>query len=139
MRLRELDASFVRREAVVDTITRVHTEALDRGPPYMPDDFFTAPDVVEHIVFVENAGDAQGVMFLCPLCYAKNGGPVGTHRVLCWFSRCGVPDFADPRPGRWIPDGDTLDDVTFIGPAAASVLLTSGCRWHGFVRNGDAS
>lgn len=30
-----------------------------------------------------------------------------------------------------------LSDLTFIGPGAASVLVT-GCGWHGFVKNGEA-
>lgn len=88
---------------------------------------------------VATLAEAQGVGFLCPLCFKNNGGPVGTHHVICWFADRGVPDSAFPEPGRWIPAGTGIDDLTFVGPAAASVLLTSGCRWHGFVRNGDAA
>ena len=89
----------------------------------------------ETYVHVETLAEADGVMFLCPKCYAANGGDVGTHRVLCWFVGK-VSDHVDPRPGRWVPSGSGLDDLTFIGPAMASVLLTSGCQWHGFVRAG---
>lgn len=65
---------------------------------------------------VDRVADADGVRFLCPKCHAANGGPVGTHSVLCWF--VGV--------------------LSFVGPGAASVLLTGpGCGWHGFVRAGD--
>lgn len=109
-RLAELDAKLVRRHA---------------GPP----------ETYEHVAALVAA---DGVMFLCPKCYAANGGPVGTHSVLCWFVGR-VPDDVDPKPGRWIPAGTGIDDLTFIGPAAASVLLTGGCGWHGFVRNGDAT
>jgi hypothetical protein len=80
---------------------------------------------------------ATGVMFLCPKCYQSNGGAVGTHRVICWFT--GVSLDIDPRPGRWNPGGTGVDDLTFVGPGSASVLLTSGCRWHGFVRDGKAT
>jgi hypothetical protein len=80
--------------------------------------------------------NAQGVLFLCPVCFKANGGPIGTHSVLCWFLERGVPDDRDPRPGRWIPGGTGIDDLTFVGPAAASVLLTSGCNAHFFVRAG---
>lgn len=88
--------------------------------------------------WTEDLAEADGVWFLCPLCFDRNGGPVGTHAVLCWFVGH-VPDHVDPKPGRWVPSGTGLDDLTFIGPAAASVLLTSGCRWHGFIRDGSAT
>lgn len=85
-----------------------------------------------------SVAEAHGVMFLCPLCFRTNNGPIGTHRVLCWFVGC-VPDTVSPKPGRWNPSGTNLDDLTFVGPGAVSVLLTSGCGWHGFVKNGDAT
>jgi hypothetical protein len=87
---------------------------------------------------VDRVADADGVRFLCPKCHAANGGPVGTHSVLCWF--VGVDPALDPKPGRWIPSGTTIDDFSFVGPGAESVLLTGpGCGWHGFVRAGDAT
>ncbi len=109
MRLAGLDARFVRYSA---------------GPP-------------ETYAHVDALADADGVMFLCPLCFAANGGPVGTHSVLCWFVGR-VPDGVSPGPGRWVPSGSGLADLTFAGPAAASVLLSGGCGWHGYVRDGDA-
>ena len=89
---------------------------------------------------------ADGVMFLCPKCYAANmakcgDGRMGTHMVMCWFVGR-VPDGIDPKPGRWTPSGTGLHDLTFVpgSPArAVSVLLTAGCGWHGFVRDGDAA
>ena len=83
---------------------------------------------------------ADGVEFLCPKCFAANGGRVGTHAVICWFAGR-VPDDLNPKPGRWTPSGTTLDDLTFVPgnpPRSVSVLLTSGCGWHGFVKNGGA-
>lgn len=95
---------------------------------------------MRHLDSVEGA---QGIAFLCPKCFQENGGSVGTHSVLCWFlnprNAPPVPDEADPKPGRWEFSGDTIDDITFTGPAAASVLITSGCMWHGFVKNGEAA
>lgn len=84
--------------------------------------------------------EAQGVWFMCPKCYVKNSGPVGTHWVICWFADRGVPDDKFPLPGRWNPSGTCIDDLTFVGPGAASVLLTApeGCGWHGFIRDGEA-
>ena len=88
---------------------------------------------------VDTLSEAQGVMFLCPKCFAENNGPVGTHMVVCWFADLGVGDNVNPKPGRWKPSGTALDDLTFVGPGAASVALTGGCGWHGFVKYGDAS
>lgn len=82
--------------------------------------------------------EADGVIFLCPKCFTANGGPMGTHSVICWFVGR-VPATEQPGPGRWIPSGLGVDDLTFIGPGAASVQLTKGCQWHGFVRKGAAS
>lgn len=121
MKLLDLEGQFLRREA---------------GPP-----------VVLH--YVDTLAEADGVIFLCPKCFAANGGKVGTHAVICWFEGK-VPDDADPKPGRWNPSGTGLDDLTFVGPRAVSILLTStgnpdgvgmkgGCGWHGFIRNGDAA
>jgi hypothetical protein len=98
-------------------------------------------DGVYH-VFVEGIAEAQGVIFLCPKCFAKNNGPMGTHSVICWSRSRGVPDEANPKPGRWTLDGTGLSDLTLNGDPpgnARSVLLTGGgCGWHGFVTNGEA-
>jgi len=108
--LLELEAKFIRREVKLDAT---------------------------YFVFVPTITEADGLFFLCPKCFGINGGNVGTHAVICWFVGK-VPDDADPKPGRWNPSGTGLQDLTFIGPGAASVLLTSGCGWHGFVMNGIA-
>ncbi len=88
---------------------------------------------------VETLAQAHGVMFLCPKCYQENGGAVGTHRVICWSRSRGVPDEAQPKPGRWPLLGTGLDDLTLDGdpPGTASVLLTNGCGAHFFVKNGE--
>jgi len=82
--------------------------------------------------FADDLAKAQGVSFLCPKCFATNGGPAGTHIVLCWFQGRGVPDTAQPKPGRWPVNGTSLDDITLMG----SVLLQGACGWHGFVTAG---
>lgn len=100
---------------------------------------FLQIDKVDHKLMrrVEAMGDADGVIFLCPKCFADNKGPVGTHSIICWF-RGRVPDDLTPKPGRWNPSGTGLEDLTFVGPGACSVLLTSGCGWHGHVKDGNA-
>lgn len=128
MRLRDLDGEFIR-------LTK------DGGN--------SSFDAEGHAL---DLAEAQGVMFQCPKCATgKEAGEEldpfrgprrfvrGAHHIICWFAGRGVPDSADPKPGRWNPSGTGLDDLTFVGPGAASVLLTMGCGWHGFVKGGDAS
>lgn len=98
-----------------------------------------SPDGRSFRLTCRSLGKAQGVIFLCPRCYEKNGGEVGTHSVICWFRDRGVPDDMDPRPGRWTPSGTGIDDLTFVPPpSAVSVKLIGGCGWHGFVKDGEA-
>lgn len=78
--------------------------------------------------------EADGIMFLCPLCFAANGGRVGTHMVICW--RPCVPQTVSPVPGRWEFEGTGFTDLTLVA-GSSSILLMSGCRWHGYVRNGE--
>jgi hypothetical protein len=81
---------------------------------------------------VDTLEEASGVMFLCPGCYAKNGGPVGTHSVICWFAGRGVPDEMKPGPARWAASGHTIESLTL----APSVDVGDDHCWHGFVRDG---
>lgn len=105
MRLRELDASFIKH-----------------GPRGYRE--------------VDTIAEADGVVFLCPKCFEENGGPVGTHAVICWAPSVSL--CVAPGPGRWELKGTSLDDLSLVA-GSSSVKLTSGCCWHGFVRNGDAS
>lgn len=83
---------------------------------------------------------AQGIQFLCPKCFWENGcSDIGVHSVVCWFKDRGVPDTVHPLPGRWNPHGTGYDDLSFVGPGANSILLTAGCRWHGFIRCGEVT
>jgi len=86
--------------------------------------------------------EAQGVMFLCPKCWTANSGPVGTHRVICWSRSRGIPDDASPGPGRWALVGTSYENLTLNADPpnnARSVLLTSGCAWHGYVTDGEVT
>jgi hypothetical protein len=80
---------------------------------------------------VETLAEADGVMFECPKCHK--------HQILCWFNGRSVPDEIASGTRRWNPTGVNIDDLTFVGPGATSVLVTQPCGWHGFVRNGDAT
>lgn len=138
--LRQLGATFLTREVRIEPTQRVRPEVFAARPrgPFSDDDIMEVVGPVIHCPLVDTLAEAHGVMFLCPKCYQANSGEVGTHSVICWFVGK-VPDDADPKPGRWHPGGSGLDDLTFTGPGAASVLLTSGCGWHGFVRQGRAT
>ena len=78
--------------------------------------------------------DCDGVMFLCPLCFEKNNGPIGTHSVICW--KPSVAAGIEPGPGRWDQRGTGLDDLTLVA-GSSSIALGGGCGWHGWVGNND--
>jgi hypothetical protein len=79
--------------------------------------------------------DADGIVFLCPKCFAANGGSIGTHSIICWQPGR-VPDDARPGPGRWNFLGTGLDDLT-LRAGSSSILLEGGCNWHGYIENGE--
>lgn len=86
---------------------------------------------------VDTLAEADGISFLCPLCFDKNNGPVGTHTVICWFEGK-VSDDVQPNPGRWTPQGTGYQDLSFVpGKKSNSVqLLGGGCNAHFFVTGG---
>jgi hypothetical protein len=88
-----------------------------------------------HLVLekVQTLQEAKGVMFLCPHCFQANGGPAGTHRVLCWTPE--VPLEVGAGPGRWPMAGTGYDDLTLT----PSVQLLGACGWHGFVIGGKVT
>ena len=91
-------------------------------------------DGSEYHVFVDSLGEADGIMFLCPVCWTANKGPIGTHQVICWRPRI-APDI-HPKPGRWELIGSSYADLSLVA-GSSSVLLTSGCNAHFFVRSGQ--
>jgi hypothetical protein len=85
------------------------------------------------IVNVDHIVDAKGIRFLCPKCFAANGGPKGTHQVICWS-----PDVDcswSPGPGRWSLHGSGYDDLSLVA-GSSSVQLNGGCNAHFFVTGG---
>ncbi len=79
---------------------------------------------------VEALSEADGVMFLCPKCFATNGGEKGTHMKICWAPH--VPQEHSPTGGRWPMTGTSLDDLTLV----PSVAVHGECAAHFCVRNG---
>ncbi len=82
---------------------------------------------------IENIAEAEGVGFLCPKCYQINGGPVGTHAVICWSPK--VPQSIPPVPGRWNLQGTGLHDLTLVA-GSSSILITGHA--HFWIRGGRA-
>lgn len=95
---------------------------------------FLKCDDNRHFRFVATLAEADGVEFLCPKCFAANGGPVGTHAVICWSPT--IPQDTSPTPGRWSMEGTSLEDLTLVA-SSSSVLLHGGCEAHFFVRSGE--
>lgn len=89
---------------------------------------------------VETVAEADQISFLCPACFAKNGGPRGTHHVMVTFAGRDVPEDAGSRdstgkPSRWNASGNTIDDLVLTPSILldASLPPDQGCHWHGFV------
>lgn len=89
---------------------------------------------------VETVADADHIMFLCPACFAKNNGSIGTHSVMATFAGRSVPDEAgthdhEGKPSRWNVSGASLDDLVLTPSILldASRKVEEGCHWHGFV------
>ena len=80
MKLIDLEPVLSRCEERVEPRQMVvgdHETWRDRGCPTQE---VIGP--VTYHVKVESLADAQQVMFLCPACYVKNGGEIGTHSVI---------------------------------------------------------
>lgn len=124
MRLLELDAEFFGK---VDPVARSSRRQGDR------------------------IDGAQGVMFQCPKC--SEGKPIGAggrgfggaHYIRVCFSNPRnapvAPREYDENP-RWEMSGTSLDNLTLFPSVNLDVPDENGevhgCRWHGWVKNGDA-
>jgi hypothetical protein len=93
-----------------------------------------------HYEQMDTAVGADGIEFLCPVCFRKNGGEAGTHMIICWAPN--VPQTTTPKPGRWNLVGSGYDDLTLVN-GSSSVLVRGEPgkpdHWHGFVRNGQVT
>jgi hypothetical protein len=118
--LRELEARLIRREI----------RACAPGPSCS---VLSPHTQHEYHCDVDDIAAADGVRFLCPLCFKNNRGRVGTHSVICWRPR--VPAGVPPVPGRWEFQGTGLGDLTLVA-VSSSILLQGGCGAHFFIRRG---
>jgi hypothetical protein len=77
--------------------------------------------------------EADGIIFLCPVCFKKNGSAVGTHSIICWEPS--VPQDTSPTPGRWKMIGEGFHDLTLVAEKS-SIKLNGGCKAHFHIQNG---
>ena len=92
---------------------------------------------------------AQGVLFQCPACaVGKEVGEEdgrrhakGAHYIRIMFANpTGAPVAdadCDPNP-RWTVSGSGIADLT-LSPSVNLDVGGDGCRWHGWVTNGEAA
>lgn len=109
MRLSDLDPKFLKRES--DTVN----------------------------LYVDEIVDADGLQFLCPVCWKKNGGRIGTHALICWNPS--VPQTTHPINGRWNLVGTGYDDLSLVAGSSSVLIrnLDGTEHWHGHVTNGEVS
>lgn len=100
---------------------------------------FVRHDDDTYSTYVDKIEEADGVQFLCPVCWKKNGGPIGTESVICW--KPSVPQSKSPSGGRWNLVGTGYHDLSLV--AGASSVLTKNAdgseHWHGHVTNGEVT
>lgn len=127
MRFSELSPEFVRIEAVPCSPEK-----------RAPDCSTTSPHTEHEYRIRTGFAEADGVFFLCPACFRKNGGRAGTHGIYCWRPRVPIAPNRE-GPGRWEFRGTGAEDLTLdASPRSSSVLLqTAPCRAHFYVRGGE--
>lgn len=135
MRLSELEPEFSRVDERIEprqVILGDHETWRERGCP--------TQEVVGPVIYhcnVKTLEEAQQIMFLCPACFTKNGGPENTHSVLVGFhGRDLLPHQSsqsrDKQPSRWNVAGTGTADLT-LNPS-----IDCEC-WHGWIKNGEIS
>ena len=93
-------------------------------------------------VHVDSLSKATRIFFLCPVCYIKNNGPIGTHGIIVTFKDRNVPDELgshnkEGQPTRWSVSGNNYDDLTLSPSIDISRDLPG--EWHGFITNGEVT
>lgn len=121
MKLTDLEAEFVRYEHRNEGSPCICPAGGNFGDPYPHEVRIPVPDLAQ----------AQGLWLLCPACFQKNGGAVGTHMVEVTFRDRGAQDNQGSQsrnggPSRWAMSGTGLHDLSL------SPSVDCGC-WHGFI------
>lgn len=132
MRLTLLEPKFIRyyeKMVTIEVCVGDHETWRERG---CPTEEKTVPR--EWTEEVKTLAEAQGIRFICPLCYAKGG-----HSVSITFINRGVRDDhgsqSEEGPSRWQVTGTNFEDLS----TQPSIHLIGGCGWHGYITNGEAA
>lgn len=88
-----------------------------------------------HFLMTDEIAGADGLEFLCPVCFKANNGPVGTHAIICWTPK--VPQSTSPTPGRWNIQGSGYHDLSLVAGSSSVLLNGAPCKAHFFVRSGQ--
>jgi hypothetical protein len=93
---------------------------------------------------VETVAEAQGIQFLCPVCFVKNGGNVGTHGIEVSFADRGVQDHQgshnrEGKPSRWNVSGTGYTDLTTTPSILIDPAKPACDGWHGYITNGEVA
>jgi len=131
MKLTDLDPHFVDH--------RVEPADSDIGRP-LPDGSIQWGGFPQDVLYEQDEfKGADGIEFLCPKCFAENGGEVGTHLIQVFFAGGDAPDTlghdSEGKTVRWNALGSGFDDLTLT----PSIYVKVGCGWHGFVTNGEVT
>lgn len=126
MKLTELEPQFMRYE------TRPPEPESGRDPN----------DRVRYLRHVDSLAEAQGIQFLCPVCWIAHGGPIGTHGIEVSFSNRGVADDEgshnrEGKPSRWSASGTNYSDLTTLPSILIDPAPPACAGWHGYITNGE--
>lgn len=96
----------------------------------------------EYLREVDSLAEAQGVQFLCPSCFVRNNGNIGTHYIEVTFADRGVLDNQgshnrEGRPSRWIVSGTGYSDLTTLPSILIDEAKPACDGWHGHITNGE--
>lgn len=131
MKLAELEPQFF-RHAVKPAGPELGRPMPDGSTQWggFPTDVFYDTDVL---------AEADGITFLCPKCWAANGGTVGTHSIMIFFADRNAPEHLgknkDGQTVRWRVSGTGYSDLV----TSPSILQQCGCAWHGYIGASDGS
>jgi len=96
----------------------------------------------EYLHYVDTLAEAQGVKFLCPSCFVRNKGAIGTHGIEVSFTGRGVQDHQgshnrEGKPSRWNASGSSYADLTLTPSVLIDEAKPACDGWHGHITNGE--
>ncbi len=132
MKLLDLDPHLFRIETrrEIGTFLKPGIDPL-RGS-WTDEDFEEREHDAVYLVNVETLAEADGVTFLDPGEFRKNGGPVGTGSIHIPFKGRGERS----KQTCWESSGTSLADLT-LSPSIFINMHGNPPGWHGWIRDGE--